>query len=135
MINNADAKNLPIESETVDLIITSPPYANNAIDYIRAHKFSLVWFGKSIKSLRDIRKDFIGSDGLTNKVLLELPDFSSEIVRRLKGKNQKKGLALHKYFSEMSTVIKELYRVLKKDRACIIIVATSILNGINVRTS
>ena len=36
----ADDTGLPAAS--VDLIVTSPPYANNAIDYMRAHKFSLV---------------------------------------------------------------------------------------------
>ncbi len=38
----ADARKLPIEDSSVDMVITSPPYLN-AIDYIRGHKFSLVW--------------------------------------------------------------------------------------------
>lgn len=43
----SDARAMPIADRSVDLIVTSPPYAN-AIDYMRAHKFSLVWFGKSV---------------------------------------------------------------------------------------
>ena len=39
-LHHADARELPIHDESVDLVITSPPYAN-AIDYMRAHKFSL----------------------------------------------------------------------------------------------
>lgn len=44
-----DARLMPLADGVVDLIVTSPPYAN-AIDYMRAHKFSLVWFGESVRS-------------------------------------------------------------------------------------
>ncbi len=40
----ADARNLPLEDQSVDIVITSPPYLN-AIDYIRGHKFALIWMG------------------------------------------------------------------------------------------
>ena len=33
------AENTGLPSQSVDLVVTSPPYANNAIDYMRAHKF------------------------------------------------------------------------------------------------
>jgi hypothetical protein len=38
-LNLADAQKLPLEANTVDLIVTSPPYASNAIDYMRATSF------------------------------------------------------------------------------------------------
>lgn len=134
MIDNSDAKNLPLDNNAVDLIITSPPYANNAIDYMRAHKFSLVWFGMSISYLRDIRKKFIGSDNISKENLRELPDYTSQIILKLKNQNEKKAKALQNYFSEMLMVIEESYRVLQKDRAFILVVATSILNGVNTQT-
>ena len=133
-IDYANSKKLPLEDETVDLIITSPPYANNAIDYMRAHKFSLVWFGMSIKDLREIRKKYIGSENLINANYCDLPDLSAQIVTQLKNKNEKKGKALHKYYSEMLMVFKELYRVLKYDSGCVFVVASSNLNGINTQT-
>ena len=56
-----DARSMPLANEVVDLIVTSPPYAN-AIDYMRAHKFSLVRFGKSISDLSRLRCEYIGSE-------------------------------------------------------------------------
>ena len=56
-----DARNLPIRSSSVDLVVTSPPYAN-AIDYMRAHKFSLVWMGYPIEELSILRGQYIGSE-------------------------------------------------------------------------
>jgi tRNA G10 N-methylase Trm11 len=52
----ANAQHLPLGDNTIDLIVTSPPYASNAIDYMRAHKFSLVWFGYSIDELSSYGK-------------------------------------------------------------------------------
>ncbi|MBF8284316.1 MAG: hypothetical protein HW378_3231 [Anaerolineales bacterium] len=46
-IQTGDTRRLALADDSVDLIITSPPYAN-AIDYMRAHKFSLVWLGDRI---------------------------------------------------------------------------------------
>lgn len=133
-IDYANSKKLPLKDEIIDLIITSPPYANNAIDYMRAHKFSLVWFGMSIKELRDIRKNYIGSENSINADYCSLPNLSTQIVNELKTKNTNKGNILHKYYSEMLTVFTELYRVLKFEGGCIFIVASSTLNGINTQT-
>ena len=65
----AAADNTGLPSESVDLIVTSPPYANNAIDYMRAHKFSLVWLGWKIDDLTNIRKQYLGHDALGEKTV------------------------------------------------------------------
>ena len=52
---------LPLADGSVDLIVTSPPYAN-AIDYMRAHKFSLVWLGQPIANLSHLRSKYIGAE-------------------------------------------------------------------------
>jgi DNA modification methylase len=129
-----NAKSLSLPNECVDLIVTSPPYANNAIDYMRAHKFSLVWFGYSINRLKSKRKQFIGSEDIQNFNFISLPEFSNKKIIELSKINPKKGLALHRYFTEMYLSINEMYRVLKPDSACVIVVASSILDGIDVDT-
>lgn len=53
-VRMADSRSLPLEDNSVDLIVTSPPYAN-AIDYMRAHKFTLVWLGEAIEELSRLR--------------------------------------------------------------------------------
>src|SRR5207247_9986914 len=50
-LHQADARELPTESASIDLVITSPPYLN-AIDYLRGHRMSLVWMGYDLEHLR-----------------------------------------------------------------------------------
>ena len=58
IVQRGDARQLPLDDNAVDLVVTSPPYAN-AIDYMRAHKFSLVWFGDRIEDLATLRSRYI----------------------------------------------------------------------------
>jgi DNA modification methylase len=60
-IEQGDARYLRHASGSLDLILTSPPYLN-AIDYIRGHKFSLLWMGHGLSSLRRTRSTMIGCE-------------------------------------------------------------------------
>ncbi len=64
-IHLGDARKLPVESGSIDLVLTSPPYLN-AIDYLRCSKFSLVWMGESVSGLRQIRSDSVGAEAAKN---------------------------------------------------------------------
>ena len=128
----ADATGLP--SASVDLIVTSPPYANNAIDYMRAHKFSLVWFGWKITDLTNIRARYIGHDAVSRTAYDDLPDQCETTLARLAERDSRKAATLRRYFGEMADVIAEMRRVLKPDGAAVVVVGTSNLRGIDVET-
>ncbi len=133
-IFHSDAKAIPLETNSVDLIITSPPYANNAIDYLRAHKFSLVWFGHSLESISEVRNDFIGNGSFKGKEFLQLPISCMKIINKVKEVDKQKGLALHRYYTEMSRVIQEMYRVIKPLKTVVIVVASSVIKGVDTLT-
>ena len=130
----AAADNTGLPAESVDLIVTSPPYANNAIDYMRAHKFSLVWLGWKIDDLTNIRKRYLGHDALGKKSYASLPEQCESTLAVLGQVDMRKAAVLRRYFGEMRAVIQEMHRVLKQGKAAIIVVGTSILRGIDVET-
>jgi hypothetical protein len=129
-----NAQAIPLPDCCVDLIITSPPYASNAIDYMRAHKFSLVWLGYPIEQLGERRGEYIGGELVDNFQFEEMPEFSNDIVSQLVRIDKKKGAVLHRYYSEMTRVLREMYRVLKPGRASIVVVGTSQMRGIDTQT-
>src|SRR5690606_3201245 len=69
----ADAQCLPLRPNSADLVVTSPPYAANAIDYMRAHRFSLVWMGHSVDQLSIRRKSYIGGEAVVGFPFEPLP--------------------------------------------------------------
>ena len=126
----ADARRVPLDDETVDLIITSPPYAI-AIDYVRAHKFSLVWLGYSIRQLSELRGMYIGTEKVPKTKRLfktEIPSID-EYLSKLIELDGRRGLMVAKYFVDMQEALKEMYRVLRPGKCAIVVVGPSTVRG------
>ncbi len=128
------SQDLPLRDNSVSLIITSPPYASNAIDYMRAHKFSLVWLGYPISQLAKQKTFYIGNESTKSKSD-SLPPFVLRVASEIAEVDEKKSKVLCSYFSEMRSAIAEMYRVLKPGRAAILVVGNSIFRGRNSRTA
>jgi len=132
-ILNGDAQSLALGDHTVDLIVTSPPYAANAIDYMRAHKFSLVWFGHSLSSLSQLRREYIGHDAVTSVEYVELPESTCQVVDSIARVDSKKAKVLHRYYSEITRCLAEMVRVLKPGKAAIVVAGSSTMRGMDTR--
>lgn len=131
----ADARTLPLKASTIDLVVSSPPYLN-AIDYIRGHKFSLVWMGHLVEDLRRIRAASIGTEvsagaELGNPVIAQALDQMGDLARL--PERQKRWLA--RYVADMDAVIAELQRVLVRGGRAVLVVGDSTLRGVYVRNS
>ena len=129
-----DAQRLPLAEGSVDLIVTSPPYAANAIDYMRAHKFSLVWMGYPIDALSEKRREYIGGEALAHVSFEPMPAEVMQVVAEVGERDARKARVLHRYYSEMRRCLSEMYRVLRPGRAAIVVVGTSSMRGVDTRT-
>jgi DNA modification methylase len=129
----ADCRKLPLPNRSVHLIITSPPYAN-AIDYVRAHKFSLVWLGIPLKNLIKTKRNYIGSENLNGHVPGSLPPRAQRIIARLQRIDARKAAIVQKYLSDIKKALQEMHRVLKRGRTAVIIVGASRILGMKVDT-
>ena len=131
-----DARSLPLPDCSVDLIVTSPPYAN-ALDYMRAHKFSLAWLGDPIPSLTKLRREYIGSESADSQQTSSvdpLPAKVEAVVESVAESDATKSRVLRRYFGDMSVAISEMQRVLRPGSATIIVVGASTMRGILVPT-
>lgn len=132
-IRFGDAQDLPIDSASVDLIVTSPPYISNAIDYMRAHKFSLIWLGESLRDLSQKRKEYIGGETTTGFEFAHMPAMTSRLLEQIGLHSQKKARVVHRYYSEMDGVLREMFRVLKPGAAAVVVVGTSFIGNVDTR--
>jgi len=104
-IKSGDARNLPIEDNSVDGIITSPPYSI-ALDYISNDAHTLKTLGYDLKELRE---KTIG----------------------VRGKGQRKiGL----YNEDMKMSLEEMYRVLKPGKYAVIVIGNATYQGEEIKT-
>lgn len=129
-----NAECLPLPANSVDLLFTSPPYAANAIDYMRAHKFSLAWLGWPIDDLATLRSHYIGGENTQRFDFEPLPPATSAIVKHIGQLDAKKGAALHRYYSEMARVLRQAYRVLRPGKVAVLVVGSSVMRGVDAQT-
>jgi DNA modification methylase len=125
------ARTLPLSDHCVDLIVTSPPYAANAIDYMRAHKFSLVWLGYSIDGLSQLRRQYVGSEAAFEEQAHTLPKSVLLLCDQIAEQDKRKARVVRQYYIEMQQALAEYYRVLRPGRAAVLVVGNSIIRGIN----
>jgi SAM-dependent methyltransferase len=130
----ADARCLPLPPASVDFVITSPPYLN-AIDYLRGHKFSLVWMGHSISELRNLRATNVGTevgtklsaDPLANRALGAMCEVSKLSARHA-------GM-LRRYVRDVREILTEVHRVLRPQGRAVVVVGNCNLRDTFVRNS
>ncbi len=104
-IQRGDARHLPLEAESVDAIVTSPPYSI-ALDYVANDAHSLEALGYNVER---IREDFIGVRG--------------------RGKER-----VEFFERDMEAALNEMFRVLKTGGHCVLILGNATVNGIEVPT-
>lgn len=134
-VKSSDARRLPLDGESVDLVITSPPYLN-AFDYVRCSKFTLVWLGHRIPDLRELRASNVGTE------VSQRESERSELVQRIcdeldpPAKLAPRDRAmLARYVDDMDAVICEIARVLRAGGRAVTVIGDSTISKRFVRNS
>ncbi len=131
----SNALEMGLADNSIDLIVTSPPYASNAIDYLRAHKFSLVWMGYTIPVLSRMRAAYVGGEQIRGVPVIELPDYPNKVISKIRQRDAKKAEVYRRFLTEMSRCFSEMSRVLKPGKAAIIVVGSSVMRGVDTETA
>jgi SAM-dependent methyltransferase len=97
----ADARSLPLESSSVDLVVTSPPYANSH-DYYLYNKLRMFWLGYDVKATQAAE---IGSRNKHSDMKLDIGD----------------------YLTSMAAVMEETNRVLRPGRVACVVVGDAVI--------
>lgn len=135
-VNRGDARKIvALKKESVDCIITSPPYLN-ALDYMRGHKLSLVWLGYRICDLAQIRGNSVGAE----KALSEMNQYhcAKAIVDNLShidALSARKLNMVYRYAVDMINIFKEACRVLKPNSLATFVIGNSCLEGVYIENT
>ena len=124
-----DARKLGLESNSVDLILTSPPYAG-AQKYIRASWLNLYWLNLvKIEDIRELKTHNIGREDYRKEEIYELYtgiEAADIVLKELyKMGNAKRAFLAANYLNEMKVALDESCRVLKKGGYMVIVIGNN----------
>ena len=128
-VRRGDARALDLPDSSVDLVITSPPYLN-AIDYLRGHKMSLIWFGYTIPELRMIRSNSIGAErALKGNVLEQVSEIVQYTVDSVNAPDKLPMATIMRYAHDLVLFSHEINRVCKSGSEVVTVIGNSTLRG------
>ena len=146
MLRRNAAKKWRLPSNSIDLIVTSPPYVTS-YEYADLHQLSLLWFGDDPKRFKkwnrfsedfdNFRKTFVGTsikrrrhrkglqstlaDNIINKLLdLDVSEARSRAVD------------VGHYYQDMGRTFQEMYRVLRPGAKACIIIGNTRIHGVDI---
>jgi hypothetical protein len=129
-----DARHIALRKNSVDIVITSPPYLN-ALDYMRGHRLALVWMGAKTRDLRQIRANSTGTEAGISEG--EFPAELNPVLKalRLDGLDARHMGMLRRYLLDLNSITSEIARVLRPKGRAILVIGDSMLGGVPIRNS
>lgn len=132
LIKNKDSKSLNLSNyrNTVDLIVTNPPYISS-VRYIETLKLEMYWlqFITSPEQYIDLSHDMLGNDRLTKDECQDIQltpytEINAEI-NKFKTIDIKSAKILSEFFIDMETVIKKMNYILKSGKKVVMKISDS----------
>jgi len=138
VLGDATTLSLELEKESIQLIITSPPYLG-AQKYIRASSLSLGWLGLAhVDELRMLDGRSIGREHFRKETLSDLPPTgiaeADRRIRRTAGINPLRAKIACSYLSEMQLVIRQLAALMKPNGYLVLVLGNNHLCGVKFPT-
>ena len=125
-----------LKARTVDAIFTSPPYLN-AIDYLRGHKFSLIWMGYTIPQIRKLRSTSVGTERSIDISECSHMDWKSILrtvpqIRKLPNRQQK---IIARYSNDAGQLLGEFTRLLRPGGRLVLVLGDCCVRGHPIKNS
>ncbi|VVC04890.1 Modification methylase MjaII [Candidatus Bilamarchaeum dharawalense] len=118
-----DARALNMEDESIDLVVTSPPYLNN-IDYSKIYGLELSLLSMSKAEASEVRMRAIRSFIGKQMEVQDMPPEVGEIGERIP--------IIGTYFKDMELAIKEMFRTLREGGAAHVVVSNSVIHETHI---
>jgi len=141
LVLEGDARRLPLKDNSVDAIVTSPPYLTR-IDYAVSTAPELVLLGyESEKELRTLRQSIMGSTCVTGgsyDVSARWGKTCVDLVKRVRRHPSKASATYYfkmhvQYFRDAEAIVRECLRVLKPRASAVFVVQDSWYKDIHIK--
>lgn len=132
-----EARDIALEDGSVDLAVTSPPYAS-AVHYVSVHKLEMYWLDL-ISSTAELDSRVVGTarayvaDYRGWEPRSGIPELS-RVLDELAAKDKKSAYIVYKYFEEMRKNFVEVHRVLKRNGKYCVVVGENTFRKVRIPT-
>lgn len=127
-VKKGNAKKLRLKDNSIDLVITSPPYIS-AQKYARSTQLEMYWLGLVKDNIKKIDLNTLGTERVYVGEFKTINDTGYSLldkyIRLIKKNDEERAYITYKYFKDMQEVISEIYRVLKPNKNFILVIGNN----------
>ena len=125
-----DARNIQMENDSVDMIITSPPYVTS-YEYADLHQLSTFWF-EYTDDLAKIKKSFVGTSSRSRAKKNISSHVAKNTIAKLLLKRKSLAKCISNYYVDIEKCYNEMYRVLKPNKKLCLILGDTEYLGVKI---
>lgn len=138
VLPDANATSTGLDSESVELAVTSPPYIN-AVDYPRTHQLELYWLGLVEDGpLSNMKRRYIGTETVYKKEYESLRTSGLEtldpLLERIYQIDPRRSYIAYKFFEDMRLQLLETKRVLRPDGHYCIAIGNNMIRKVPIHS-
>ncbi|MBD3407105.1 MAG: hypothetical protein GF411_13385 [Candidatus Lokiarchaeota archaeon] len=133
-----DNRDTPIESESIDLIITSPPYGDHSttVAYGQFSRYPALWIGLELESVKTVDKRGLGGRAKReydqNALESDILDLTFSAIRK---RSKKRARDFYNFFFELNQSLMEMFRTLRENSVACIVVGNRSMSRIRIPTN
>jgi DNA modification methylase len=127
-----------LESDSIDLAVTSPPYIN-AVDYPRTHQLEMYWLRHLDDGpLSHVKRKYIGTETVYKEEYTTLKTSGYEtldpILEKIYKSDPRRSFIVFKFFEDMEQQLAEMFRVLKPGSRFCVAIGNNLIRGVEVQS-
>ncbi|OYT75243.1 MAG: DNA methyltransferase [Armatimonadetes bacterium JP3_11] len=135
-VYEADSRHpLPIASESVGLIVTSPPYGDSqtTVAYGQFSRLMLQWLGFPDEVAKSIDRRALGGQSRSTQVQLDAPTLES-VMETIAHQHPRRAAQVYQFYADFAECLPELTRVVKPLGYACFVVGNRTVKGVRIPT-
>lgn len=132
-IKLADARKTKIKENSINAIISSPPYVTS-YEYADIHQLTGYWY-EYVSDISHFRKKFIGTFYSNNKTTIVKSEIAKDIVEQLSKRDKRISGEVANYFNDMYDVAHEMNRILIENGVVCMVIGNTKLRNVKVKSA
>ncbi len=138
IIHGDSTQDLGLPDESVDLILTSPPYGDSrsTVAYGQFSRLSAQWLDMLPENKKDIDRNLLGGDkkGDLNSPLIQASDLLRQSIALIAEQDEKRAREVISFYQDLQRTLERANRLLKPNKYFIVVIGNRTVKGINLKT-